>query len=234
MPHTRTWRVVASLAALTTAGLTGASAASNGGLRPAPLQAQHWSQGPITEPFDYPVGSSLAGQTNACGDTWTVVGGTFTITPDGTAVASDSPLVTGTVPLCDSTSVNEEAAGDLHWRGSATFGLLVHAATGGRPSTAALYSNQGAGTVRLVRIGQSGAQTEWARVTGTGGGNSTRFMRLVYVDGVYSVWVNNVQVLTYTVPTQAARSQVEAANAVGIVSLSDNKSWFDNFQAYPR
>jgi hypothetical protein len=51
---------------------------------------------------------------------------------------------------------------------------------------------------------------------------------------VYTVMLNNVVQLTWTVPDAATRTAVEANRAVGLVSFSDTRTTFDNFQGYPR
>jgi hypothetical protein len=211
-----------------------AHAASLGGLASSSLLAQANSTGAITSSFSFPAGTSLATTLDGCGNPWTVVGGAFVISSGGTAVSSSSGLVTATVPLCNSASVNEEAGGDIHSSGSSTFGIVVNAATGGRPGTAAIYNNSGAGTVQLQRIDASGALTTWAQVTSVGGGNTPRFLRLAYVNGAYQASVNNVVVLSYTISDPSTRAAVEAHNAIGIASVSDTKSSFDNFQGYAR
>jgi hypothetical protein len=214
-----------------------AFAASLGPLTSAALFAHNYSGGSggaITDTFTHPSGTSLATTTDACGDQWTVVGGTFTITSGQTTISATSALVTATVPLCGgSTDVNEEVGGDMHSSGSSVFGLLLNAATGGRPATAVVYNNAGAGTVRLQRLDAAGVATTWATVTGTvNAGNTARFLQAAYRNGVYTIYVNGTSVLTYTV-SGATRTAVEANNALGIVAFTDTKSTFDNFQIYP-
>jgi len=213
-----------------------AYAATLGGLHSTTLMAQKFNTGAaaITDTFSYPTGTDLSTTTDACGDPWTVVGGTIVITDNQTAISATSAMVTATVPLCNgSTDVNEEVGGDMHSSGSSLFGLLINAATGGRPATAVVYDNAGAGTVNLQRLDAAGVATTWATVTQVGGGNAPHVVRAVYIDGVYTIYVDGPLVMTYTV-SGATRTDVEAHNALGVVAFTDTKSTFDNFQIYPR
>jgi hypothetical protein len=213
---------------------THALAASTGGLLSASLFARSYSVGAVLDTFSEPPGTSLASTTDACGDQWHVVGGTVTITSGQTAVSSTSGLVTASVPLCfGGSDPNEEAGGDIHSSGSSLFGLLLHARAGGRPATAAIYSNSGAGSLQIERIAADGTLTVWASVTGTGGGNIPRYLDFTYINGIYTASINNVSLLSYTV-TAAQRATVEAANEVGLVAVNDTRSTFDNLQNYAR
>lgn len=187
---------------------------------------------PILDTFSSAPGTSISNTLDACGDAWTVTGGSFNISPLKTAISVSNALVTATVPLCNAEGVNESVGGDIHSNGSSLFGLLINSKPGGRGAMAVLYSNAGAGSVRLERLDEAGIFTTLATVTGTGGGNATRFLRVLYKNGVYTVSVNNVVVLSYTVTSSSLRSAIEQYNNVGIVAVSDTKSSFDNFQAY--
>ena len=224
-----------ALAILFAGGLVGsACAAGLGGLRSASLLASSYPIGAVLDAFTGTVGSSLAGRADLCGDAWHVLGGTMTITSGQSAVSTSAGLVTASVPLCrGGTDANEEVGGDIHSTGSSLFGLLLHAQPGGLPATAAVYSNAGAGSLQIERIGVDGSITVWASVTGTGGGNIPRFLDFSYVGGLYQASINNVPLLTYLV-TPAQRATVEANNEIGLVAVNDTRSTFDNLQAYPR
>lgn len=228
-------RIIAvGVATAAAVALSPASASSLGAVTSTSLLAASYTTGGIVATFNYPAGTSLAATTDLCGDTWQVVGGTFTITAGQTAVSSTSALVTASVPLCGYPNhPNEEVGGDIHSSGSSSFGLLLNAQPGGRAATAALYTNSGAGTLQIERIDAAGVATVWATTTATGGGNTPRFLRFVYLNGVYTASVNNIVLLTYTT-SSAQRAAVEAFNEIGIASFSDTKSTFDDLQAYPR
>lgn len=236
MPRCVRRRRVAVFLTAASLAVAPAFAASLAPVTSAELFAHSYSGGSgvaITDTFDDPPGTSLATTTDTCGDPWTVVGGTFAVSATEVVISSTSGLVTGTVPLCGSASVNEEVGGDIHSSGSSLFGLLLNAETGGRPATAAVYNNAGAGTVSLKRLDAAGVATTWAASTHAGGGNAPIFLRMVYLDGVYTVYVNGTLVLSYTTTT-VQRTAVEAHNAIGIVAFTDTKSSFDNLQSYPR
>jgi len=211
-----------------------ASAVTLGGLPSRSLLGQTYLVGAVVDGFSHPAGTSLAGTTDACGGAWHVLGGTITISSGGAAVSASTGLVTASVPLCNGgTNPNEEVGGDIHSTGSSSFGLVLHAQTGGRASTAAVYSNASAGELDIQRIAADGTVTVWATAAGTGGGNIARFLRFSYINGVYQASINNVVLLTYTV-TPAQRTAVEAHNEVGLVAVSDTRSSFDNLQSYAR
>jgi hypothetical protein len=165
----RTIGAVIATAAATV--LVPAYASSLGPVTTSALFAASYATGGIVATFSYPAGTSLATTTDVCGDTWQVVGGTFTITAGQTAVSSTSALVTASVPLCGFPNhPNEEVGGDIHSSGNSTFGLLLNAQPGGRAATVALYNNSGAGTLQIERLDAAGVATLWAQVTAAGGG----------------------------------------------------------------
>lgn len=197
------------------------------------LLGQSFRTGALTDTFADASGTSLATTKDACGSTWTVNGGTFAITASQTVQSTTNALVTATVPLCDATSVDAEAGGDLRAGSSPNFGVLVHAAAGGRPATAAYYSSANSGSLIIRRISSTGTFTTWASRTGVGATNIVRHLRLVYSAGVYSASINGGTPLTYT-PDATTKSAVEANRAVGFVAFSDTGTTFDNFQGFPR
>lgn len=213
-----------------------ADAARLGPLTSTTLLGQSNGHGTLTASFDV-AAPTLHGTLTTCSRPWTVTGGTMeatsgivrSTTPSSTA--NPSGLVTATVPLCFSTGPHAEAGGDLRPNGGVSFGVLLHAATSGRPSTAAVYDST-ASVVRLQRISATGSTVTWTTLA-VPGGNAVRHLRLVYLNGVYTV-VMNGSTTTYTVPDATTRSAVEANQAVGIVAMNDTKTTFDNFQAYPR
>ena len=210
-----------------------ASAAALGGLTSASLLGQSFLVGAVLATFDQPAGTSLATTSDSCGNAWHVLGGTITI-GNGTAVSASAGLVTASVPLCNGgTNPNEEVGGDIHSSGASNFGLVLNAQTGGRASTAAVYSNKAGGSLSIQRVASDGTVTVWATATGTGGGNTPRFLRFSYINGIYQASINNVVLLTYTV-TAAEKIAVEANNELGLISVSDTRSTFDNLQSYSR
>ncbi len=211
-----------------------ASAATLGGLRSNSLLSNSYAVGAVLDTFSEPTGTDLSSTKDTCGHFWKVNGGTI-IVGSGTAVsASSGALVTASVPLCNGgTNPNEEVGGDIHSSGSSSFGLILNAQTGGKASTAAVYSNSSAGALTIERIAADGTVTIWATIAGTGGGNTPRFLRFSYINGVYQASINNVVLLSYTV-TSAQKTLVEANNEVGMVAVSDSRSSFDNLQSYAR
>ncbi|MGS0684466.1 hypothetical protein ACVBEQ_04780 [Nakamurella sp. GG22] len=208
-------------------------ASTLGGLRTASLLGQNFMVGAVLATFDQPSGTNLATTSDTCGNAWHVLGGTITI-GSGTAVSASTGLVTASVPLCNGgTNPNEEVGGDIHSSGSSTFGLVLNAQPGGRASTAAVYSNASAGSLRIQRVAADGTVTVWATISGTGGGNTPRFLRFSYINGTYQASINNVVLLTYAV-TAAEKIIVEANNELGLISVSDTRSTFDNLQSYSR
>jgi len=190
--------------------------------------------GAITSTFTYPSATSLATTVDACGQRWTVSGGTMQIT-GGTVAATTTGLVTAAVPMCGLTSVNAEAGGTVTAPVSGGFGVLVNAGAGGRPSTAAVYrvGPNGNASVQLLRISTTGTTSAWAQVNNVGS-MVTRHLKVTYLNGVYAVSLGGTNVLTYTVPDAATRTAVEQYTGVGIVANSDTRPSIDDFQAYPR
>ena len=225
--------VLAGLLLVLAGTAAGAQAARVGPLASATLLGQSTGYGAITSSFGNPSGTSLVSTTTACSAPWTVTGGTMQIS-SGMVASMTNALVTASVPLCFSSGPNAEAAGELRTSGnSGTFGVLVHAASGGRPSTAAIYDS-GAGSLVLRRISATGTLTTLATRTGAGAGNGVRHLRLLYLDGVYTVAINDTVLITHTVPDATTRTAYETNRAVGIVAVNDTKTAFDNFQGYPR
>jgi hypothetical protein len=210
-----------------------AEAARVGPLTSSTLLGRSYPYGALTSMFGTAAPSLAGTPINCTTNTWTVTGGTMQVT-GGAVISTTNALVTATVPLCFSSGANAEAGGDLRTSGSGSaFGVLLHAAAGGRPSTAAVYDSAN-GTVRLQRISATGTLTTWNQRTGLSTANGVRHLRLWYLDGVYTATLNGTTLFTHTVPDPTTRAAVEANGAVGIVAVSDTKTTFDNFQGYSR
>ena len=211
------------------------AAASQVPVTSATLMARSYATGAITSSFTSTSGAALSATTDACDQRWSVLPASpvnaMAITSTGSVAATISGVVTATVPVCGHTGVNAEVAGDLRTTGGgSSFGVLLHAAPGGRPATAAVFSS---GIVTIQRISATGTVSSWSPTASVNNSNGARYLRLAYVDGVYTVFVNNASVLSYTA-TAAQRTEAEQNRSVGIVAISDTRTTFDNFQGYPR
>lgn len=213
------------------AGLNAGSASSLGGLRSTALAAASAANGATLDSFADSAARSLTSRATSCGKVWSVSGGSLYTTGSGAAVADGGSMVTGTLPQCATAPAPTGVAALGTAKGSGNFGVLMHAAAGGRPATAAVFVASGGGSVSLRRIEANGSYTTLA--TGSGGGGSsgdTRALSLQYASGVYTVRVNGLSVATYTVPV-AQRVAYQLNSGLGVVSFADSRSTFEQVLA---
>jgi hypothetical protein len=179
----------------------------------------------ITDNFDDGDNIPLAGTKDAMLRSWVVGPGGFKAINSGIGQREQATTATSEATVLG--TVNASVGGDIHAPGTASFGLVLNAAV--PTSYAATLLLYDGAHLNLQRVSPAGVRTPLRIAYNFTSSNF--YLRLSYLNGVYTVYVNGVTQFSVTV-TGAVRTEIEGYSQVGFATISDTTTTFDNFQAY--
>jgi hypothetical protein len=213
------------------AGVGTAHAKSLGGMTAQTMLGKSLSADAITDRFDETNNISLNNTTTANGDVWSVTQGTIKVASSGVPLAG---TIHATVVPAQATipgTVNASVGGT--WTivgGTKNAGLVLNAAGAASKAATFLDYNRGSKTLTLQLLSTTGVATTIGTVVNNLILGTTYFL-LTYQSGVYKAYCNGTLEITATLTT-LQRTQVESYSQLGVRSVDDTATTFDDFQAF--